>query len=150
MINKVILVGRLTKDPELKKTPNNTSVCQFTIACERAYSSQNGEKQADFIYCVAWKTVAENLVKYMRKGSIIGVDGNLEVSNYEDANGQRKSKTHVNANTISFIHSQKQENQTNDTYQNQNNQKQPQKQQTPEDFMSGIDNNEISNPELDF
>src|SRR5690554_4664026 len=136
MINKVILMGRLTKDPELKKTPtNNTSLCQFNLAVERSYG-YGGEKQVDFINCIAWKTYAENLVKYMRKGSLIVVEGAIEVSSYEDANGTKRTKVQVNVSNIIYVPTgkQKEENEEAQTYQRRP--KVQTKQPTPDDFMS--------------
>ena len=88
-MNKVILIGRLTKDPELRRTPTDVSVVQFTIAVNRAYQ-QNGEKQADFINCVAWRNQAENLAKYIKKGGQIAVEGSIQTRSYDDPNGVRK------------------------------------------------------------
>ena len=89
MLNKVILVGRITKDPELRKTNTNTSVCSFTLACNRRYASNNANGQtADFINCVAWRQSAEFLAKYATKGAIVAVDGSIQTRNYEGQNGR--------------------------------------------------------------
>ena len=82
-MNKVILIGRLTKDPELRKTPTDVSVCQFTIAVNRAFQQSNGERQADFINCIAWRNQAENLAKYIKKGGQIAVDGSIQTRSYD-------------------------------------------------------------------
>ncbi len=103
-MNKVILVGRLTKDPELKKTNADISVVQFTIAVNRTYS-RNGERQADFINCVAWRGLADNLAKFMRKGNQIGVEGQLQVRTYEDMNGAKRYVTEVICENIHFLES---------------------------------------------
>ena len=105
-MNKVILIGRLTKDPELRKTPTDVSVVQFTIAVNRAYQ-QNGEKQADFINCVAWRNQAENLAKYIKKGGQIAVEGSIQTRSYDDPNGVRKFVTEVICNQITFLESKK-------------------------------------------
>jgi single-strand DNA-binding protein len=102
-MNKVILVGRITKDPELKYTPNNIPVVQFTIAVNRTYQARNGEKQADFINCVAWRQQAENFAKFMRKGSLIGIDGQIQTRSYDDANGVRRFLTEVLCDQIHFL-----------------------------------------------
>ena len=89
MINKVILVGRLTKDVELRKTSSNTSVCSFTLACNRRFVSNNTNgPTADFINCVAWRQSADFLAKYASKGSIVGVEGSIQTRNYEGQNGK--------------------------------------------------------------
>ena len=103
-MNKVILVGRLVKDPELKRTNADIPVVQFAIAVNRTYS-RNGERQADFINCVAWRNLAENLAKFMRKGNQIGIEGQLQVRNYEDANGAKRYVTEVICENIHFLES---------------------------------------------
>jgi len=104
-MNKAILVGRLTKDPELKRTSNDIPFVQFTIAINRTYSNKQGEKQADFISCVAWRNQAENLARYMRKGSLIGVDGQIQTRNFDDPNGVRRYVTEVICDSIQFLES---------------------------------------------
>ena len=102
-MNRVILIGRLTKQPELKSTANGISVCQFTIAVNRTYKTEGREQQADFINCVVWRNQAENLAKYMHKGNQIGVDGRLQVRNYEDAGGVKRYVTEVICDQIHFL-----------------------------------------------
>jgi len=119
-MNKVILVGRLTKDPELKHTNNNIPVIQFTIAVNRIYQNKSGEKQADFINCVAWRQQAENLAKYMTKGSLIGVDGQIQTRNYDDANGVRRYITEVICDNIHFLESKSSRKESNNDYNNYN------------------------------
>ena len=104
-MNKVVLVGRLTRDPELRYTANNIPVVQFTIAVNRTYTSKTGERQADFINCVAWRQQAENLAKYMRKGSLIGIEGQIQTRNYDDPNGVRKYITEVVCDRVHFLES---------------------------------------------
>jgi single-strand DNA-binding protein len=106
-MNKVILIGRLTKDPELRKTPTDVSVCQFTIAVNRAFQQQNGERQADFINCIAWRNQAENLAKYIKKGGQVAVDGSIQTRSYDDQNGVRRFVTEVVCNQITFLESKK-------------------------------------------
>lgn len=89
MINKVVLVGRLTKDIELKKTANNISTCTFTVACNRRFqSNQPGGQTADFINCVAWRQSADFLANYAVKGSIVGVEGRIQTRSYDGQNGK--------------------------------------------------------------
>lgn len=82
MINRTVLVGRLTKDPELRYTPNGIASCRFTLAVNRAFKNE-GEQQADFILCVAWRKQAENLANFQRKGNLIGVEGRIQTGSYE-------------------------------------------------------------------
>ena len=89
MINKVVLVGRLTKDVELKKTASNTSVVSFTLACNRRFANANNNgPTADFINCVAWRQSADFLARYASKGAIVGVEGSIQTRNYDGANGK--------------------------------------------------------------
>lgn len=105
-MNKAILVGRLTKDPELKMTENTKrEVCQFTIAVNRPYTNEDGERQADFINCVVWDKLAENLAKYQKKGNQIAVEGRIQTRNYEDKDGKRVYVTEIIATNITFLDS---------------------------------------------
>ena len=89
MINNVVLVGRLTRDPELRKTQSGVSVVNFTLAVNRTFTDQSGERQADFINCVVWRNQADNLARYMRQGSLIGVEGRIQTSSFESEQGTR-------------------------------------------------------------
>ena len=89
MLNRVVLVGRLTRDPDLRYTPNGVAVANFNIAVNRPFSNQQGEREADFINCVVWRRPAENLANYMKKGSMIGVDGRVQTRNFEGQDGKR-------------------------------------------------------------
>lgn len=107
MINSVVLVGRLTKDIELRKTQSGLSVASFTIACDRRLSQEqrnNNEQSADFINCVAWRGSADFLGKYARKGDTVGVEGKIQTRNY-DRDGQRVYVTEVLANSVNLLHS---------------------------------------------
>ncbi len=89
MINRVVLVGRLTRDIELRKTTSNISTCRFTVACDRRFqSNQPGAQTADFISCVAWRQSAEFLARYASKGSIVAVEGSIQTGSYEGKNGK--------------------------------------------------------------
>ena len=116
-MNKVILIGRLTKDPELRKTPTDVSVVQFTIAVNRPFQQQNGERQADFINCVAWRNQAENLAKYIKKGGQIAVEGSIQTRSYDDPNGVRRFVTEVIASQITFLESRRTDSGYNDLSQ---------------------------------
>ena len=103
-MNKVILIGRLTKDPELRYTSTDIPVVQFVLAVNRTFS-RNGERQADFINCVAWRNLADNLAKYMKKGSQICVEGQIQVRNFEDNGGVKRYVTEVICDNIHFLES---------------------------------------------
>ena len=105
MLNKAILVGRLTADPELKQTPNGVSVCSFSIAINRPYSSKNGERQTDFINIVAWRGQAEFVAKYFRKGNAIGIYGSIQTRSYTDKEGNKRTAFEVVADAVSFVES---------------------------------------------
>lgn len=105
MINRVVLVGRLTKDVEVRKTPTGLSVASFTVACDRRGSrDQNGQKTADFINCVAWRQTADFLGQYARKGAMVGVDGKIQTRSY-DRDGQRVYVTEVLADSVQLLES---------------------------------------------
>ena len=106
-MNKVILIGRITKDPELRNTPTGVPVVSFTIAVNRTYQDKNGERQADFINCIAWRNQAENLARYIRKGGLIAVDGSIQTRSYDDQNGVRRFVTEVMVNQVTFLESKK-------------------------------------------
>ncbi len=104
MINKVILTGRIANDLELKYTSSNIPFVRITLAVNRTYQNQNGEREADFIYCTAWRNQAENLCKFMRKGSLIGLEGRLQVNQFQQ-DGQNRYSTDVVADQITFLES---------------------------------------------
>lgn len=103
MINRVVLVGRLTKDPDLRYTPSGIAVANFNIAVNRPFSNQQGEREADFINCVVWRQPAENLAKYISKGNLIGVDGRIQTRTYDDNDGKRVFVTEVVADSVQFL-----------------------------------------------
>ncbi len=103
MLNKVILIGRLTRDPELRYTANNVSVTTFTLAVNRRFTNQQGEQEADFIPIVTWRTLAETCHRYLNKGRLVAVSGRLQVRSYEDSSGQRRYVTEVVADEVQFL-----------------------------------------------
>lgn len=103
MMNRVVLVGRLTKDPELRYTANGIAVATFTLAVNRTFTNQQGEREADFINCVIWRRPAENVANYLKKGSLAGVDGRLQTRNYEGQDGRRVYVTEVVADSVQFL-----------------------------------------------
>ena len=102
MINRVVLVGRLTRDPELRKTQSGTSVISYTLACDRRFKTP-GQPDADFISCVAWNKTAEIMAQYLHKGSLIGVEGRIQTRNYENQQGQRVYVTEVVTDSFDFL-----------------------------------------------
>ena len=112
MINKVIIMGRITQDLELKQTPNGVSVLSFTVAVDRNFTKQGEEKQSDFISCVAWKERAEFISRYFGKGRMIAVEGQLRTRTYEDKNGSKHYLTEVYVDNASFTGEKKAENQS--------------------------------------
>ena len=112
-MNRVVLMGRLTKDPVLNCTPSGVNVCSFTVACDRRYQT-GGERQADFISCVAWREKAEFLCKYFKKGMRIALDGRIQTRSYDDQNGNKRYVTEVVAEDVEFAQSK---NEGNGSYQ---------------------------------
>lgn len=131
MINNVTLVGRLTKDVELRYTPSDVAVGTFTLAVNRAFKNDNGEREADFINCVIWRKGAETLANYAKKGSQIGITGRIQTRNYENQQGQRVYVTEVIAENFALLDSR--------------NSNQQQSQQTP-NFSRNNDTISNSNP----
>lgn len=102
-MNRVILVGRLTKDPELRYTPNGVAVANFTLAVNRSFKNAAGDYDADFINVVVWRKPAENVANYLKKGSLAGVDGRVQTRNYEGTDGKRVYVTEVMAESVQFL-----------------------------------------------
>ena len=105
-MNKVVLVGRLTKDPEIRLTSNQTQFCNFTLAVDRRFKDSNGQRQADFIGCVAWKQTAVFIQKYFNKGNRIGITGSIQTRSYKDDEGKEHYITEVLAEEAEFVESQ--------------------------------------------
>ena len=105
MINNVVLVGRLTKDVDLRYTPSGQAVATFSLAVNRTFTNQQGQREADFINCVIWQKRAETLAQYTRKGSLIGITGRIQTRNYENPQGQRVYVTEVVAENFQFLES---------------------------------------------
>ncbi|NHM30055.1 single-stranded DNA-binding protein [Neobacillus terrae] len=109
MINQVTLVGRLTKDPELRMTTEGTPVAHVVLAVNRHYRNHHGEIEADFVQCTLWKKTAENTAQYCRKGSVIGITGRIQTRNYENQEGKKVYVTEVVAETVRFLSGKPQE-----------------------------------------
>ncbi|MGU7985975.1 single-stranded DNA-binding protein [Streptococcus suis] len=122
MINNVVLVGRLTRDAELRYTPSNVAVATFTLAVNRPFKNENGEREADFINCVIWRQAAENLANWAKKGALIGITGNIQTRYYDNQQGQRVYVTEVIASSFQLLESRNsQQNQQGNNFQNGNN-----------------------------
>lgn len=111
MLNNVSLVGRMTRDAELRYTPSNQAVATFSLAVNRNFKSQNGEREVDFINCVIWRQQAENLANWAKKGALIGITGRIQTRNYENNQGQRVYVTEVVADNFQLLEFNKQNNQ---------------------------------------
>jgi len=109
-LNRVILIGRLTRDPELRYTPAGVAVTQFTLAVDRPFTSQGGEREADFIPVVTWRQLAETCANYLRKGRLAAVEGRIQVRNYENNEGKRVYVTEVIADNVRFLESANRDN----------------------------------------
>lgn len=152
MINNVVLVGRLTRDVEVKKTQSGLSVASFTIACDRRLSQEqknNGEQSADFISCVAWRGSADFLGHYSHKGDTVGVEGRIQTRTY-DRDGQKVYVTEIVANSVSILHStqpRQTQAQTQPQQQTQNTAA-TQANDPMEDYLNGY--SDINSDELPF
>ncbi|WP_010531287.1 single-stranded DNA-binding protein [Lentibacillus jeotgali] len=154
MLNRVVLVGRLTKDPDLRYTPNGVAVANFTLAVNRPFSNQQGNRDADFINCVVWRRAAENLASYMKKGSMVGVDGRLQSRTFEGRDGNTVFVTEVVADSVQFLESkgasQNRDQQPSGFPPNQNqNQNQP-NQNSDNPFKDNGEPIDISDDDLPF
>lgn len=142
MINNTVLVGRLTKDVELRYTPSNVAVATFTLAVNRTFKNENGDREADFINCVMWRKQAENLANWAKKGALIGVTGRIQTRSYDNQQGQRVYVTEVVAETFQLLESKGQQG-------NQQGQRGQEQQQAP-DFSRQGAAMDISDDDLPF
>ncbi len=101
-MNKVFLIGNLTRDPELTETSSGVAICRFSIAVNRNYTS-GGERQTDFFNCTAWRGLGENVARYAKKGNKVAVMGSVELRNYEDSQGVRRTAVDINCNDVEFL-----------------------------------------------
>lgn len=119
MINNVVLVGRIVREPELRYTPQNTAVATFTLAINRRFKNAQGEREADFINCVIWRQPAENLANWAKKGTLVGITGSIQVRNYENKEGQRVYVTEVLADNFQMLESNSNKTEKGKTKSNQ-------------------------------
>ena len=120
-MNKVILIGNLTRDPDYGETQSGISFCNFSIAVNRPYSDSNGERQTDFFNIKTWREQADNCAKYLRKGSKVGVVGSLQTRTYEDNDGNKRNVTEIIANEVEFLSSANKSDDSNETTRAQRN-----------------------------
>ncbi len=102
-MNKVFLIGNLTRDPELRETPSGVAMCRFAIAVTRPYSSQDGERQTDFFECTAWRGLAETISRFTKKGNKVAVSGYIQIRNYEDNQGMKRTAVDVIVQDCEFL-----------------------------------------------
>lgn len=144
-MNKVFLIGRLTRDPELRYTGSNTAVASFSLAVNRNFTNQSGEREADFINIVVWRKQAENVKNYLSQGSQVAIDGRIQTRSYDDADGNRRYVTEVVADNVEFLGTK--------ASNNQQSQSTPVHEPTPYDFGKEPETkttNVDSNPFADF
>ncbi len=122
MINNVVLTGRLTKDVDLRYTGTGTAVASFTLAVNRQFKSQSGERETDFINCVMWRKSAENFANFTRKGSLVGIQGRIQTRNYEGNDGKRVYVTEVVADNFTLLESQNKDGKATNNGERANNQ----------------------------
>ncbi|WP_294891470.1 single-stranded DNA-binding protein [uncultured Lactobacillus sp.] len=122
MINRAVLTGRLTRDPELRTTQSGLSVAAFNLAVDRQYSNSQGKRDTDFISCVIWRKAAENFCNFTSKGSLVGIDGRIQTRNYDDKDGKRVYVTEVVVDNFALLESKKdRQNNNNGSYASNSN-----------------------------
>lgn len=149
MLNRTILVGRLTRDPDIRVSQNDVTVANFTLAVNRPFTDANGERGADFINIVVFRKQAENVQKYVKKGNLVGIDGRLQSRSYENKEGQRVYVTEVVADSVQFLEYNKDKQETQNTgYAQQYGQSNAQRgQREANPYTSDVD---ISDQDLPF
>ena len=139
-MNRVDLVGRLTRDPELRHTSSGRAVCQLNLAINRTFTNQNGEREADFINVVVWRKQAENVCNFLNKGSLVSVEGRLQTGSYDDKDGNKRYTMDVVADSVQFLESKS---------QSQN--REQGSEMTPYDYQNETPNVDVDNdPFADF
>lgn len=133
-MNKVFLIGRLTRDPELRYTGSNIAVATFSIAVNRPFANQAGEREADFINIVVWRRQAENIKNYLTQGSQVAIDGRIQTRSYDGEDGKKRYVTEVVADNVQFLDSKNRSENGGNNFNN--NYQAPQDNKTPYDFMS--------------
>ncbi len=154
-MNKVILIGRLTRDPEMRTTASGTTVTRFTLAVTRTYQDQNGERGADFINCVAWRRQAENIAKYCTKGTQVAVDGRIQTGSYDGQDGTKRYTTDIICDNVTFLGSKNSDNtsysgNTNNNYNNEPPQDMPTSDISEDPFKDFGEEIALSDDDLPF
>lgn len=149
MINRVVLVGRLTRDVDLRYTQSGNAVGQFNIAVNRNFTNASGDREADFINCIIWRKSAENLSNFTHKGSLVGIDGRLQTRNYENKEGQRVYVTEVVVDNFSLLDS-KASGGASDTQSANRTQNKPQQNNQSDPFANTGQPIDISDDDLPF
>ena len=152
-MNKVVLIGRLTKDPELRYTPSNVPTTTFSLAVNRNFTNQNGVREADFINIVVWRKQAETAKKYLSKGSLIAIEGRIQTRNYDGADGKKVYVTEVVADNYEFLESKGQRANNNiETYQTETyeNEDMPTTNVSDEPYIDFGDTIELSDDDIAF
>jgi len=134
MLNRIVLIGRLTKDPSLRYTENGTPVCNFRIACERNYTNRDGDRDVDFINIVTWRGLAENCARHLGKGRLVGVDGSLQIRKSEN-NDRTYINPEVNADNVRFLDFARDNNQGGNSQNTNSNQQDDEFEQDMHDYM---------------
>lgn len=149
MINRVVLVGRLTKDPELRYTPSGVAMARFTLAVNRTFSNQQGEREADFINIIVWRKQAENSANFLKKGNLAGVEGRIQTGSYEGQDGKRVYTTDVVADSVQFLEPRgngaSQENNSSPGANAQQQQQQQQQSSTNQQNYTRVDDDPFGN-----
>ena len=155
MLNRIVLIGRLTRDPELRYTSNGTPVCNFTIAVERNYTNRKGEHDVDFINIVTWRGLAENCARHLGKGRLVGVDGSLQIRKSEN-NNRTYINPEVNADVVQFLDYANNNNQRNNSQNNNNRQQnsknnsQKSKKQQPQNNQNNQSQQQSQNQQQNY
>ncbi|WP_422428231.1 MULTISPECIES: single-stranded DNA-binding protein [Bacillales] len=153
MINRVVLVGRLTKDPEYRTTPSGVSVATFTLAVNRTFTNAQGEREADFINCVVFRKQADNVNNYLFKGSLAGVDGRIQSRSYENQEGRRVFVTEVVCDSVQFLEpknqNQRHGQESNNNFQNFGGQQSGQNTASYQNNNNNNNNNTSNNNQSD-
>ena len=139
-MNKVFLIGRLTRDPELRYTGSNIAVATFSLAVGRPFTGQSGERETDFINIVVWRKQAENVKNYLNQGSQVAIDGRIQTRSYDDQNGQKRYVTEVVADNVQFLDTKaSREQREQGGYQSNSNNSSYQQDINPYDFSNNVD-----------
>ena len=147
MINRVVLVGRLVADPELRYTPSGVAVANFRLAVNRPFTNEQGEREADFINCVIWRKPAENLANYQKKGNLIGIDGRIQTRSYDGQDGKRVYITEIVAESVQFLEFNKNE---GESTRSNKNVSQGQKRANENPFKNQGESMDINSDDLPF